>query len=173
TIGQVLDSIDSLTPPVNAANVTATLNSQGNGFRVVSNDPNTVAVVQNVGTGDTASILGIGGGGNLFLVLESLEAALLADDTSAISGLLDALSSSGEHISDTRAIFGVASNRMDKVDAIHDDSVVALTEQLSAVEDSDIIQDASDIAALELAFEATLNVSARVLQTSILDFLRR
>ena len=152
--------------------VTATINSQGNGFRVVSNDPTTVAVIQNVGSGDTASILGIGGGGNLFVALESLEAALLANDTNAITGLLDALSSSGDHISDTRAIFGVESNRMDKVDAIHDESVVNLTEQLSAVEDSDIIKDASDIAVLELAFEATLDVTARILQTSLLNFLR-
>lgn len=155
-----------------ATGVTATINSQGNGFRVVSNDPTTVAVIQNVGSGDTASILGIGGGGNLFVALESLEAALLANDTNAITGLLDALSSSGDHISDTRAIFGVESNRMDKVDAIHDESVVNLTEQLSAVEDSDIIKDASDIAILELAFEATLDVTARILQTSLLNFLR-
>ena len=168
TVGDVLAAI-TLAP---TANVTASINSQGNGLRVVSNNPATVAVVQNVGTGDTASLLGIGGGENIFVALESLETALLADDTSAINGLLDALSFSTDHISNTRAVYGVASQRMDRADRIHDEAVVDLTEQRSAVEDSDFIQDASDIVALELAFEATLNVSARVLQTSILNFLR-
>ncbi len=168
TVGGVLAAITGA-PTVG---VTASINSQGNGLRVVSNVATTVAVVQNVGTGDTASLLGIGGGENIFVALESLEAALLADDTGAINGLLDALSFSTDHISNTRAIFGVTSQRMDRADGIHDEAVVALNEQRSAVEDSDIIQDASDIAALELAFEATLNVSARILQTSILNFLR-
>ncbi len=168
TVGDVLAAITGAP----TANVTASINSQGNGLRVVSNNPATVAVVQNVGTGDTASLLGIGGGENIFVALESLEAALLADDTGAINGLLDALSFATDHISNTRAVYGVASQRMDRADRIHDEAVVDLTEQRSAVEDSDIIQDASDIVALELAFEATLNVSARVLQTSILNFLR-
>ena len=168
TVGDVLAAITAAP----TANVTASLNSQGNGLRVVSNNPATVAVVQNVGTGDTASLLGLGGGENVFVALESLEAALLADDSSAINGLLDALSATTDHISNTRAIFGVTSQRMDRADTIHDEAVVNLTEQRSAVEDSDIIQDASDIAALELAFEATLDVSARILQTSILNFLR-
>jgi len=168
TVGDVLAAITAAP----TAGVTASINSQGNGLRVVSNVATTVAVVQNVGTGNTASLLGIGGGENIFVALESLEAALLADDTGAITGLLDALSSSVDHISNTRADYGVVTNRMDRADGIHDDAVVDLTDQLSAVEDSDIIQDASDIAALELAFEATLDVSARILQTSILNFLR-
>ena len=37
--------------------------------------------------------------------------------------------------------------------------------------DVDFVQKASELAALELAFQATLNTTARILQPSILNFL--
>ena len=61
---------------------------------------------------------------------------------------------------------------MDTLEIGHSADEVSETAQLSAVEDSDFVKDASDVAALQLALEATLNTSARVLQPSLLDFLR-
>jgi flagellin-like hook-associated protein FlgL len=44
--------------------------------------------------------------------------------------------------------------------------------QLSAVEDVDLVKSASDLVTLELALQATLNSTARILQPTLLDFLR-
>ena len=71
-----------------------------------------------------------------------------------------------------RAEYGALVRTLDTLEIGHDANEVSETAQLSAVEDSDFVKDASDIAALQLALEATLNTSARVLQPSLLDFLR-
>ena len=44
--------------------------------------------------------------------------------------------------------------------------------QLSAIEDADLVKSASDLANLELALQATLSSTARILQPTLLDFLR-
>ena len=60
TIGDALNLINSA-----GLNVTASINSAGNALRVVSNDPTTVAVVNDIGVGTTAENLGLGGGRNV------------------------------------------------------------------------------------------------------------
>ena len=71
-----------------------------------------------------------------------------------------------------RAEYGALVRTMDTLEIGNEADEVSQTAQLSAVEDSDLVQDASDVAALQLALEATLNTSARVLQPTLLDFLR-
>jgi flagellin-like hook-associated protein FlgL len=44
--------------------------------------------------------------------------------------------------------------------------------QLSAIEDVDLVKSASDLVTLELALQATLNRTARILHPTLLDFLR-
>jgi flagellar hook-associated protein 3 FlgL len=46
------------------------------------------------------------------------------------------------------------------------------SEQLSKIEDADIIKSASDLANLEFALQATLGATAQILQPTLLDFLR-
>ena len=77
TIGAVLASITG-----SAANVTASINSQGNALQIVSNDPTTTAVISEVAGGDTAFLLGIGGG-NVFTALDTLRQALERNDTNS------------------------------------------------------------------------------------------
>jgi len=166
TVGDVLTAIDGA-----GVNVTTSINSQGNALQVVSNDLTTTAVISEVAGGDTASLLGIGGG-NVFTALDALRQALERDDSEGILASFANLNAALDTVHSARAEYGALVRTMDTLEIGHDANEVSETTQLSAVEDSDFVKDASDVAALQLALEATLNTTARVLQPSLLDFLR-
>jgi len=166
TVGDVLTAINGA-----GVNVTASINSQGNALQVVSNNPATTAVFSEVSGGTTASLLGIGGG-NVFTALDTLRQALERDDSAGILASFENLNAALDTVHSARAEYGALVRTMDTLEIGHGANEVGETAQLSAVEDSDFVKDASDVAALQLALEATLNTSARVLQPSLLDFLR-
>ena len=166
TVNDVLTAINGA-----GVNVTASINSQGNALQVVSNVATTTAVISEVAGGDTAFLLGIGGG-NVFTALDTLKQALERNDSNGISASFANLNESLDRVLKTRAEYGALVRTMDTLEIGHGVDEVSETAQLSAVEDSDFVKDASDVAALQLALEATLNTSARVLQPSLLDFLR-
>jgi flagellar hook-associated protein 3 FlgL len=166
TVNDVLTAINGA-----GVNVTASINGQGNALQVVSNTATTTAVISEVSGGDTAFLLGIGGG-NVFTALDTLRQALERNDTSGISASFGNLNEALDSVLQARAEYGALVRTMDTLEIGHDADKVSETAQLSAVEDSDFVKDASDVAALQLALEATLNTSARVLQPSLLDFLR-
>jgi flagellin-like hook-associated protein FlgL len=169
TVGQVLGAITG-----SAANVTASINLQGNNaLQVVSSDliPTTTPVISEVAGGDTAFLLGIGGG-NVFTAIDTLRQALERDDTNGILASFDNLNLALDSVLQARAEYGALVRTLDTLEIGHGADEVSEIAQLSAVEDSDFVKDASDIAALQLALEATLSTSARVLQPSLLDFLR-
>lgn len=167
TIGDALNLINSA-----GLNVTASINSAGNGLQVVSNNTTTVAVVNDIGVGTTAENLGLGGGRNVLDTLIKLKLALEKDDTVAILSTLQNLDRGLDSVNESRAFVGATLRRIESTDFIHDQDIVDQREQLSNTEDADIIKSASDLAALELALNATLNTTARILQPSLLDFLR-
>ncbi len=167
TVGDVLNAING-----SGFNVTASINSAGNALTITSNDSSTVAVINEIGTGITAKELGFGGGRNILTTLIQLQNAMKKNDPAAIIALLRNLDTGLESISESRAIIGSVLRHVDSIDTVHDRDVVDKTQQLSDIEDSDLIQAISDLAALEFALDATLNTSARILQPSLLDFLR-
>jgi flagellar hook-associated protein 3 len=171
TVGDVLDAINPLPLPDPGVNVIASINSQGNALQVVSNDPTTTAVISEVAGGETAALLGIGGG-NVFTALDTLREALERNDTSGITASFANLNEALDTVLQARAEYGALVRTMDTLEIGHGADEVSEIAQLSAVEDSDFVKDASDIAALQLALEATLSTTARVLQPSLLDFLR-
>ena len=166
TVGEVLAEITSST-----ANVTASINSQGNALQVVSMVLTTTAVISEVAGGETAALLGIGGG-NVFTALDALREALERNDADGILASFGNLNAALDTILASRAEYGALVRTMDTLEIGHDADEVSETAQMSAVEDADFVKAASDLVALQLALEATLNTTARVLQPSLLDFLR-
>ncbi len=167
TVGDVLSLINA-----SGTNVTASINSQGNALSIVSNDPTTVAVANDIGTGTTAADLGLGGGRNVLETLIQLQRALAANDPAAILATLENLDKGLDSVNESRAIVGASLRRVEATDTVLDQDIVDQNLQLSNTEDSDPIKAASELAALELALNATLNTTARILQPSLLDFLR-
>jgi flagellar hook-associated protein 3 len=167
TMGDVINLINNA-----GLNVTASINSAGNSLQITSNSSSTVAVVKNVGTDETAESLGLGGGKNIFTTLFKLRDAFQKDDTSAILASLDTLESSLASVNNSRAIIGASLSRVDNSNFVHAQEMVYRSEQLSKIEDADIIKSASDLANLEFALQATLGATAQILQPTLLDFLR-
>ncbi len=167
TLNDVLAAINGA-----GLNVTASINSRGNALQVNSNSPNSAAIVRDIGTGKTAEAFGLGGGRNVFVVLSKLKEALEKDDSFGIIASLDALKTTQAQLNNARAELGSIQRRLETTEIIHESDTVTQTEQLSTVEDADITAEASRIAQLDFALRATLNTSARILQPSLLDFLR-
>ncbi len=175
----VLGTVQDVLNEINIVNaglmVSVSINSQGNNaLQVVSTGgppPTSTPVISEVGGGNTAFLLGIGGG-NVFTALDTLREALERNDTSGITASFANLNEALDTVLQARAEYGALVRTMDTLEIGHGADEVSEIAQLSAVEDSDFVKDASDIAALQLALEATLNTTARVLQPSLLDFLR-
>jgi flagellar hook-associated protein 3 FlgL len=167
TIGDVINLINS-----SSFNVTASINSSGNSLLVNSNDSTTVAIVKNIDTDETAENLGLGSGKNVFTTLFKLRDALNSSDSLAILASLENLDSSLASINNNRAIVGASLSRVNTSSNTHDQDVVNRSQQLSDIEDADVVKSVSDLANLEFALQATLSATAQVLQPTLLDFLR-
>ena len=167
TIGDVLSLINGA-----GLNVTASINTAGKSLQIKSNNSETVAIVKNLGADETAENLGLGGGKNIFTTLFKLKDALKKNDTAAILASLENLDSSLESVNGSRAIIGAGLSRVNNKGSVHEQEIVNRSEQLSNIEDADIVKSASDLANLEFALQATLGSTAQILQPTLLDFLR-
>ena len=168
TIGGVIDLINAAA----SGTVTASIDSAGTSLQVVSNNSSTIAVVNNVGTDTTAEELGIGGGRNVINTLFKLKQAMEYDDTFAILGSLANLDSGLETINESRAIYGAVARRIMSTEATHQQNIVDQQDQISNIEGADLVEAASEFAAMEAALQASLSSTARIIQPSLLDFLR-
>ena len=168
TIGGVIDLINAAA----SGTVTASIDSAGTSLQVVSNNSSTIAVVNNVGTDTTAEELGIGGGRNVINTLFKLKQAMEYDDTFAILGSLANLDSGLETINESRAIYGAVARRIMSTEETHQQNIVNQTDQISNIEGADLVEAASEFAAMEAALQASLSSTARIIQPSLLDFLR-
>ena len=142
-----------------------------NSLRVISNTSTTTAVVREAGTGATAEHLGLGGGRNIISTLIGLKDALNNDDSVALIAMLDNLDTGLQSLGRARASFGSITRRLDNNSFALEQEKVDGANELSNIEEIDFVEKASELAALELAFQATLNTTSRIIQPSILDFL--
>ena len=168
TIGEVITIINGAA----SGTVTASINSAGNSLQVVSKNSSTVAIVNNIGTDTTSEQLGIGGGRNVINTIIKLKQALQSGDTFAILATLDNLDSGLNNINESRAIYGAVTNRITSTENIHQQNIVSQNEQISNIEGADMVKAASEFAAMESALQASLSSTARIIQPSLLDFLR-
>ena len=168
TIGEVISIINGAA----SGTVTASINSAGNSLQVVSKNSSTVAIVNNIGTDSTAEQLVIGGGRNVINTMIKLKQALQSGDTFAILATLGNLDSGLININESRAIYGAVTNRISSTENIHQQDIVSQNEQISNIEGADMVKAASEFAAMESALQASLSSTARIIQPSLLDFLR-
>lgn len=121
---------------------------------------------------DTPGLVVFGDGpGGLFDTLDTLVGDLttnapgLATAVTAVDGVLDDVVAG-------LADVGARANRIEAMRRIASDQVVELRRQLSEVEDIDLPATIVDLQLQEVAYQAALGATARVLQPSLLDFLR-
>ena len=112
-------------------------------------------------------------GSNVFDTLSTIAQHLRADDVGALSGAdLTALDAHRTRIQDTLSSVGARYNRIEglrtQAGTLGDD----LRIRLSDVEDVDIPKTIMELQLRQTAYQAALATSAKVLQPSLVDFLR-
>ena len=166
TMGDVLFAINT-----SSAGVQATFNADGTALQVRSTNTSTVAVVTEVGGSQSAAVLGLGGYDTLNM-LSLLQEALQKDDRPALSALVTSLDEGGRGVMALRTEVGVRTNTVSSTAEIQADLATYLTSRLSETEDSDVAEVFTRLAQLNVGLQAALATSARIMQSTLLDFLR-
>ncbi len=154
-------------PPLNPH----TFNTDGTALQVRSTNASTVAVVTEVGGGQSAAALGLGRY-DTFNTLSLLQEALQKNDRPALSALVTSLDEGGRGVTALRTEVGVRTNTVSAAEETQADFTLHLTSLLSETEDSDVAEVFTRLSQLNVGLQAALATSARILQSTLLDFLR-
>jgi flagellar hook-associated protein 3 FlgL len=111
-------------------------------------------------------------GSSVFDHLTALSTALRAGDQAGISAGIGALEADRDRITTTQADVGSRQNRIDTAIQNASDTGLRLKNSLSEVENTDLPKTIVDLQMQQVAYQASLGATARVMQPSLLDFLR-
>lgn len=167
TVAELIDKINN-----SSLTVTASINSSGRGIQIVNDDPNKSLAIHEVGNQKTARQMDLFGSSDMIGTLLTLIKSLEDDDMQGISLLLDELDGAIIHGLDQRAIVGATARRLEVTDFRLVDLNLSYTGLLSEVEDADLTKMVTDLSTYENNYRAALLASSRIIQNSLLDFLR-
>ena len=111
-------------------------------------------------------------GDNVFDHLSALSTALRSGDVAGIRTGLDALETDGDRIVVARADVGARTVRVEQAALRAGDTELSLTSSLAEIESADLPRTMVELQMQEVAYQAALAATARVLQPSLVDFLR-
>jgi flagellar hook-associated protein 3 FlgL len=111
------------------------------------------------------------GSNQLFTVLADISSNLTTNP-SALGGDLARLDTAMQALQTAQSTVGARYNQVDQMQQAAGDRIDALTAQLSDVEDIDLPKTLSDMALQQTAYQAALAAGAKVVQPSLVDFLR-
>jgi flagellar hook-associated protein 3 FlgL len=114
------------------------------------------------GTGDT----------QLFTVLQNISDSLRSGDSEALGNSLKNLDSASDLMKNTLSEVGARYNRVTQMKQSAQDRLLSVTAQLSEVEDVDLPKTIMDMQLQQTSYQAALAASAKVIQPSLIDFLR-
>jgi len=141
---------------------------QGNNGVVQRTVADGVQVTVNL-DGDT--VFGAAGASQLFTVLQSI-ATDLASNPSGLGADLGNLDTAMSRLQDALGTVGARTNRLQQMQGAAENRSLTLTSQLSDVEDADVTETISEMQLQEMAYQAGLAATAKVLQPSLVDFMR-
>jgi len=183
TVQEVIDAITAVD-----GNLTASLNSVGNGISIVDTSGAGPLIVP---AGLVSTALGLDGeetgvdntiplvgtevhsreAGGVFNILVRLEKALRNQDDAELTRLDPLLDAEIERFNSVRAEVGSRLQLLDEIENRLLDEEVALQEALSEEFDTDLTTAITQVASVTAALEATLRIAATTLRLSLLDFL--
>jgi flagellar hook-associated protein 3 FlgL len=123
---------------------------------------------------DTTVEVGSDGGtlfGDILSTMDGLKTSLTNND---LEGIQDAMSDLDGHFDDISAKIsdvGSKMNRMDVKEKIFEDIIFANTERLSKIEDADMAEAIMELKARELAYQAALSSSAKLMTLTLMDYM--
>lgn len=109
---------------------------------------------------------------DLFDLIADLRQALSTNTVDDVRATTSRLDTAIGQLSVERTNFGAALTQLDTFEARLADRKVDLESRLSTVQDADVAEVFSNLANQEVALQASLQANARIIQVSLLDFLR-
>lgn len=130
---------------------------------------NGVNMSYNVGA---PSILTLKNGNNVMKLLNDVVNNLDKVDSSAvIKGNLEEMDLFISNVSSIRGEVGAKQNRMDSAKTQNEEQNLTMKDVLSKTEDIDIAEKTIDLATLQAIYQASLQVSASIIQKSLVDYI--
>lgn len=111
------------------------------------------------------------GGINLFQVFGELETAIRNNDVATIGSCIADLDDGMTQVLRTRSSLGINAQRVDTSLSQMEDVKLEYQKSLSRYEDADLVETLSELLEQETAFKAALEVTSRVAELSILNYL--
>lgn len=116
---------------------------------------------------------GDGNGDDLGSLLANVVSALDTDDQKALGGdLLSRVNQEIDNIVTVRTEIGAVSNRLESAKARNENEELSLQSILSDKEDIDFAEKYMQFTMEKVAYQSSLQMGTRILQTNILDYLR-
>jgi flagellar hook-associated protein 3 FlgL len=113
-----------------------------------------------------------GSAGNLLGVLRDVATHLRSGDTAALgNGDIKAVSDQIDNLLAVQARVGAGMNRLDTASSRLAQIEESTTSMLSNTEDADMAKTITDFSTQQAVYQSALNAGARIVQTSLLDFL--
>ncbi len=107
----------------------------------------------------------------IFETLFDLKEYLASDDVDGIQRTLTRLDNHYNSITSTLADTGIKYNRLEVSQQVILESTNSLTERKSMIEDADYIEATMNLTAIQTAYEASLNSTAKIINVSLVDYL--
>ena len=111
-------------------------------------------------------------GASLFDDLAALSTALRAGDADGINAGVERLGAGLDRLGDGLATVGARYAQVERAQVAAGDAELQLRSNLSELENVDVAEAVVDLQMQEMAYQAALGATARVMQPSLLDFLR-
>jgi flagellar hook-associated protein 3 FlgL len=112
------------------------------------------------------------GNNQLFAVLQKISDGIRAGDVDGLTKGLGDLDGAADLVKNTLSDVGARYNRVTQMKQTAQDRVLAVTSQLSDVEDVDLPKAIMEMQLQQTSYQAALAASAKVIQPSLIDFLR-
>ena len=122
--------------------------------------------------GDKVFDVDLTGTSQLLVMMDNLKSALDSGDHQAVSNLIVDVDKQLENVLAVRAEVGAKSNRVDLIKNRLQDDNYNFTVLLSKNEDADLAQVITNLKMDENVYRASLAAGARIMQPSLIDFLR-
>ena len=110
--------------------------------------------------------------GTIFTTLSDLRDDLNSNNIAGIQASLTGLTALFNEMSSKISDIGSKTSRMEIKENIFQDLKIVNTDRLSAIEDADIAEAIIDLKEKELAYQAALASSSKVMQLSLVDYLK-
>lgn len=125
-----------------------------------------------VDTTVTGQELRDGADGDLFDIIQSTIDAMNADDTTAIQDSIDNLGGSIAHLAGLSTEVANSINRLDFTVERLEDRKISQSDEVSRLTDADIVESMLNFQNAQTSYESVLGIQSRMMQTSLLNFLR-